>query len=58
MIINQFNIDTMRIYMHELCNAVSLLKLSKASGDDDILAELQKALVEDGENEASSIFLV
>ena len=43
--------------MRELFTIVSSLKLSKASGDDDIPAEFWKALVDDGENETSSYFL-
>ena len=58
MIGNQWDIDTTRIHMRELSNAVSSLKLGKASGDDDILAEFWKALVDDGENEASSYLIL
>ena len=57
MISNQLHIDTTRIHMHELCKVVSSLKLSNASGENDIPAEFWKALVDDGENEASSYIL-
>ena len=50
MIGDQLHINTTRVHMRELSNAVSSLKHGKASGDDDILAEFWKALVDDGEN--------
>ena len=48
------HIDTAPIHIREISDAVSSLRFNKASGGDDILAEFYTALVDDGENEASS----
>ena len=54
MIGNLLNIDTTPIHMRELSNASSSLKLSKATGEDDVPIEFWKALVDDSVNEISS----
>ena len=57
MIGHELLLDTTRMHIRELSNAVSSLKLGKASGDDDIPAEFWKASIDDGDDETSSYIL-